>query len=103
MRPALELRQAVPAGQGLSQQDFLVHDTCITVDQKDQIQGARSKKDCHQFIPGTPDGYLHRAFSVFLFNNDNKLLLQQRASDKITFPDVRCRQSSFIMTISMND
>jgi len=77
------------AGQGLSQQDFLIHDTCVTVNEKDEIQGALSKKECHQFIPGSPDGHLHRAFSVFLFNSDNKLLLQQRASDKITFPDVR--------------
>lgn len=31
---------------------------------------------------------MHRAFSVFLFDHENNLLLQQRASDKITFPDV---------------
>lgn len=34
------------------------------------------------------EGLLHRAFSVFLFNSDNRLLLQQRASEKITFPDM---------------
>ena len=28
-------------------------------------------------------GLLHRAFSVFLFDKDNKLLLQQRATEKI--------------------
>ena len=33
-------------------------------------------------------GLLHRAFSVFLFNDRNELLLQQRASEKITFPDM---------------
>ena len=33
-------------------------------------------------------GLLHRAFSVFLFNSENKLLLQQRSLDKITFPDL---------------
>ena len=33
-------------------------------------------------------GLLHRAFSVFLFNSDGKLLLQQRASEKITFPGI---------------
>ncbi len=31
-------------------------------------------------------GMLHRAFSVFLFNKEGKLLLQQRADEKITFP-----------------
>lgn len=33
-------------------------------------------------------GLLHRAFSVFLFDKNNKLLLQQRATEKITFPDM---------------
>ena len=33
-------------------------------------------------------GLLHRAFSVFLFDSENRLLLQQRASEKITFPDM---------------
>lgn len=33
-------------------------------------------------------GLLHRAFSVFLFNSRNELLLQQRATEKITFPDM---------------
>ena len=32
------------------------------------------------------EGLLHRAFSVFLFDSKNRLLLQQRASEKITFP-----------------
>jgi isopentenyl-diphosphate delta-isomerase len=32
------------------------------------------------------EGLLHRAFSVFLFNDEGKLLLQQRADEKITFP-----------------
>ena len=30
---------------------------------------------------------LHRAFSVFLFDLENKLLLQQRSSEKATFKD----------------
>ena len=34
------------------------------------------------------EGLLHRAFSVFLFDSNNRLLLQQRASEKITFPDM---------------
>jgi isopentenyl-diphosphate delta-isomerase len=31
-------------------------------------------------------GLLHRAFSVFLFDEEGRLLLQQRADEKITFP-----------------
>lgn len=34
------------------------------------------------------EGLLHRAFSVFLFDSTNRLLLQQRASEKITFPNM---------------
>lgn len=33
-------------------------------------------------------GLLHRAFSCFVFNSKNELLLQQRATEKITFPDM---------------
>ena len=33
-------------------------------------------------------GLLHRAFSVFLFDSQNRLLLQQRADAKITYPDM---------------
>ena len=43
---------------------------------------------CRSFEDGQPRGQLHRAFSVFLFNSQNKLLLQQRAASKITFPKV---------------
>ena len=41
-----------------------------------------------RFNAAQPAGLLHRAFSVFLFNSENKLLLQQRAACKITFPRV---------------
>ena len=33
-------------------------------------------------------GLLHRAFSCFLFDQSNRLLIQQRATEKITFPDL---------------
>lgn len=76
------------AGAG-TQQDFLLKDTCILVDDKDVVQGSASKYDCHRFVQETPTGALHRAFSVFLFDSQNRLLLQQRASSKVTFPEVR--------------
>lgn len=41
-----------------------------------------------RFIPDQPTGQLHRAFSVFLFDLEGRLLLQQRAHSKITFPGV---------------
>lgn len=50
--------------------------------------GHDSKYAAHRFNPGQPRGMLHRAFSVFLFNARNELLLQQRAASKITFPSL---------------
>ena len=41
-----------------------------------------------RFEAGQPRGLLHRAFSVFLFSPEGRLLLQQRAACKITFPRV---------------
>ena len=76
-------------GVGMSQDDMMQRDQCIVVSESDEPQAAgASKKDAHVFSKKTPRGVLHRAFSVFLFNNEGKLLLQQRAADKITFPDV---------------
>lgn len=58
--------------------------------------GTRASKANQLLTPGLSGhlmtnidkGLLHRAFSVFLFNDKNELLLQQRASEKITFPDM---------------
>lgn len=74
--------------KGLSQSDLMHKDECILVDENDQVIGHASKYDSHKFCKAYPSGRLHRAFSIFLFNQENKLLLQKRASTKITFPNV---------------
>ena len=66
-----------------SQQEYMLRDQCITVDGEDRITGSCSKLEAHQFNAQQPRGRLHRAFSVFLFNSENKLLLQQRAACKV--------------------
>lgn len=71
-----------------SQEDFMESDLCIAVDENDYIIGQSSKKEAHIFDHNRPHGILHRAFSVFLFNSNGQLLLQQRAQHKITFPGV---------------
>lgn len=53
----------------------------ILVDLDDNDTGVLSKAECHD-----GEGTLHRAFSVFLFNRDGELLLQQRASGKRLWP-----------------
>jgi len=71
-----------------SQHDLLLRDQCILVDGQDIILGSASKRDAHRFDSEQPEGLLHRAFSVFLFDRDQRLLLQQRAAGKVTFPNV---------------
>ena len=53
----------------------------ILVDGNDEPIGTLSKAQCHD-----GDGVLHRAFSVFLFNDAGELLLQQRGSEKRLWP-----------------
>jgi len=49
----------------------------ILVNSKDEAVGEMLKADCHQ-----GDGKLHRAFSLFIFNSSNQLLVHQRADSK---------------------
>jgi isopentenyl-diphosphate delta-isomerase len=49
------------------------NDCVILVDEQDREIGVMEKLQAHQ------EGKLHRAFSVFIFNDANELLLQQRA------------------------
>ena len=52
----------------------------ILVDENDNELGLMEKMEAHQ------KGLLHRAFSVFLLNDSNQLLLQKRALDKYHSP-----------------
>lgn len=87
-------QSAVAAGQRMStwdgfnatQEELMIKDECILVDEADNVTGHANKYKSHRFEEGQPAGLLHRAFSVFLFDADNRLLLQQRAASKITFP-----------------
>jgi isopentenyl-diphosphate delta-isomerase len=66
----------------------MLEEQCILVDHDDVVIGADSKKNVH-LIDGPsmrPGGMPHRAFSVFLFNDANELLLQKRSAEKILFP-----------------
>lgn len=53
----------------------------ILVDSEDRQTGCLSKADCHD-----GDGVLHRAFSIFLFDDEGRLLLQKRAAGKRLWP-----------------
>ena len=53
----------------------------VLVDEENNVLGEMLKSEVHS--DKTP---LHRAFSVFLFDENNQLLLQQRSSKKKTWP-----------------
>ena len=61
-------------------QEALMQERCILVDDNDEAIGHATKRVCHTIDPSTGKSPLHRAFSLFIFNRDNKLLLQQRYS-----------------------
>lgn len=65
------------------EQARLMEEKVILVDAADNERGSMSKRDSHLLSNDLP---LHRAFSVFLFDNQGRMLLQQRAAEKITFP-----------------
>jgi isopentenyl-diphosphate delta-isomerase type 1 len=77
-------------GEGMDQETMMESDFLIPVDKHDNplIEESISKRKAHEFNSSQPRGIAHRAFSVFLFNKHNELLLTQRASTKITFPNV---------------
>lgn len=65
----------------------LMAENCIVLDYDDTPIGSGTKKLCH-LMENIDKGLLHRAFSVFLFDSEDNLLLQQRATEKITFADM---------------
>ncbi|XP_075221892.1 isopentenyl-diphosphate delta isomerase [Lycorma delicatula] len=66
-------------------QDKSMNESCIVVNENDVATGYASKRKCHT-VNENGDILLHRAFSVFIFNSKDELLLQRRSLSKITFP-----------------
>ena len=48
----------------------------VLISENDEVLGLMEKMQAHE------NGILHRAFSVFLFNDKGEMLLQKRAADK---------------------
>ena len=83
--PNVEL--AIDDVAALQQEDAaqasLMAEAVIAVTEDDTVIGPMSKLEAHRGA-----GHYHRAFSVLLFNTKGEMLLQQRSSDKVTFPNV---------------
>lgn len=58
----------------------MTEEQVILVNENDEQLGLMPKMEAHE------KARLHRAFSVFVFNDDGELLLQQRAADKYHSP-----------------
>jgi isopentenyl-diphosphate Delta-isomerase len=72
LRSTVEKKHHIAAGDG---------DQLILVDETDREIGQLNKAACHAGA-----GTLHRAFSLFIFNDDDQLLLQQRGAGKQLWP-----------------
>ena len=66
-----------------SSQLEMMKEMCLVVDENDKVIDSVSKIDCHR-----GKGIRHRAFSVLIFDSENRLLMQQRSIEKITFPGI---------------
>ena len=60
----------------------MTEEQVILVDENDNQIGLMPKMEAHE------KALLHRAFSVFIFNDKNELMLQQRASHKYHSPEL---------------
>ena len=58
----------------------MIEEQVILVNEKDEKIGLMPKMEAHE------KAVLHRAFSVFIFNSKNELMLQQRAAHKYHSP-----------------
>lgn len=58
-----------------------MEDLLVLVDEEDNELGTEEKGKCHLGV-----GILHRAFSVFIFNEKEELLVQQRSESKMLWP-----------------
>jgi len=58
----------------------MIEENVVLVDKNDKFIGLMPKMEAHQ------KGLLHRAFSVFIFNDKNEIMLQKRALNKYHSP-----------------
>ena len=66
-----------------SSQLEMMKEMCLVVDENDKVIDSVSKIDCHR-----GKGIRHRAFGVLIFDSEDRLLMQQRSIEKITFPGI---------------
>ncbi len=65
---------------GFALYDMITEEQVILVNEKDEPIGLMPKMQAHE------EALLHRAFSVFILNDKNEIMLQQRAAGKYHSP-----------------
>lgn len=68
------------------QVEFYHSEQLIMVNEEDKVMGPISKGESHA-IETVQKGIYHRALSLLVFDEQNRFLLTQRSSGKITFPN----------------
>ena len=79
----IALKKKEENGQTMIDKDNISfpEESLILVDPRDSIIGYENKEKCHQ-----GEGLLHRAFSIFIFNDETQLLIQKRSAEKLLWP-----------------
>lgn len=54
----------------------------LTVNENDEVTGSDTKENCH-----AGNGILHRAITIFIFNDQNEILLTKRSALKKLWPN----------------
>lgn len=80
------LWQGSVKGLDPKQVGFFHSEKLIMVDDKDNVLGPISKGESHA-IETIKNSVYHRALSLLVFDEQNRFLLTQRSSNKITFPN----------------
>mgnify|MGYP002820860298 CR=1 FL=1 len=72
----------------MSQAQMMTDENVILVNAHDRVLGLASKEEAHRMdgVCMRAGGVPHRAFSVFVFDEEGRLLIQQRAAEKLLFP-----------------
>lgn len=83
LQRAIKLRKFVRYAHTVDpQQEAALKEMCFLLDNDDKVIGRATKQECHEVVDDKIPP-LHRAFSVFLFNQKGHLLLQKRSDEKV--------------------
>ena len=82
MATAVEAPPAsMPSSTSAVQEEYMKREHCILLDDNDKVIGSDTKMNCHR-VEQDAFKVPHRAFSVFLFNKDNRYIYSACIRDR---------------------